>query len=82
VYDLPVAAARRQGSVAKRRERIRLIASVGRDKDDGQCWKEGQLRPALMLIDRSDCVGVYWGEREQCVLVLRFFQTTQFMQIP
>jgi type I restriction enzyme M protein len=69
VYDRPVALARRQGSVARRRDCIRLVACVGRDRDDGPCMKEEQLRPALTLIDRNDCVGLYWGEAEQCMLV-------------
>src|SRR5262249_3263287 len=56
VYDRPVALARGLGSVARRRDCIRLVAWVARDNADAHEAKEGQLRPALTVINRNDCV--------------------------
>lgn len=69
VYDRPVAQARQHSGVARRRDCIRLIARVGRDQGDAALVKETQLRLALTVINRQDCVGLYWDDTQQCVLI-------------
>lgn len=69
VYDRPLAVARRQGNIVRRRQFIHIIARVKRDRVDAQTAKDQQLRPALALIPRSDCIGIYWGDTAQSILV-------------